>query len=260
MSCTSRRPRRWSVRRRCERERSRLEREKDAIAATDRQLPVHRPASARCCRASCATGSASTTPACCRATAGWSRHLAQAGLLKVICGTDTLGVGINVPDPDRAVHGAVEVRRHEDAGCCRLASSTRSPVAPVAPGSTPSATVVVQAPEHVIENEKALAKAGDDERKRRKVVRKKPPEGIVVVGPADVRAPESRPSRSRSSRASASRHAMLLNVIARPGNAFEAMRHLLTDNHEDRARAAAAHPSGDRDLPRAASPAAWWNG
>ncbi len=30
-------------------------------------------------------------------------------------------------------------------------------------------------------------------------------------------------------------HAMLLNVISRPGDAFAAMRHLLTDNHEDRA-------------------------
>ena len=43
-------------------------------------------------------------------------------------------------------------------------------------------TVVVQAPEHVIENEKALAKAGDDPKKRRKVVRKKPPEGSIGWG------------------------------------------------------------------------------
>ncbi len=27
---------------------------------------------------------------------------------------------------------------------------------------------------------------------------------------------------------------MLLNVISRPGDAFTSMRHLLTDNHEDR--------------------------
>src|SRR6202020_3255389 len=42
--------------------------------------------------------------------------------------------------------------------------------------------VVVQAPEHVVENERALAKAGDDPRKRRRVVRKKPPEGTVGYG------------------------------------------------------------------------------
>ena len=43
-------------------------------------------------------------------------QLAQAGLLTVICGTDTLGVGINVPDPHRAVHRAREVRRQPPAG------------------------------------------------------------------------------------------------------------------------------------------------
>ena len=40
-------------------------------------------------------------------------------------------------------------------------------------------TVVAQAPEHDIENAKALAKAGDDPKKRRKVARKQPPEGFV---------------------------------------------------------------------------------
>ena len=41
--------------------------------------------------------SACTTPACCRSTACWSSSSRRSGLLKVICGTDTLGVGINVP-------------------------------------------------------------------------------------------------------------------------------------------------------------------
>ncbi|HEY9482990.1 MAG TPA: DUF3516 domain-containing protein, partial [Micromonosporaceae bacterium] len=95
-------------------------------------------------------------------------------------------------------------------------------------------TVVVQAPEHVIENEKALAKAGDDERKRRKVVRRKPPQGMVSWGrPTFERLSTAEPEPLRSSFRVT--HAMLLNVIARPGNAFQAMRHLLTDNDEDRA-------------------------
>jgi hypothetical protein len=93
--------------------------------------------------------------------------------------------------------------------------------------------VVAQAPEHVIENEKALSKAGDDPKKRRKVVRKKAPEGFVgwtentfekLIGSA----PEPLTSRFRVT------HMMLLAVIARPGNAFDAMRHLLEDNHEPR--------------------------
>src|SRR4030095_12747614 len=85
-------------------------------------------------------------------------------------------------------------------------------------------TVVVQAPEHVIDNERALAKAGDDERKRRKVVRKKPPEGSLVWGlPTFDRLIAAAPEPLRSSFTVS--HAMLLNVIGRPGDAFTAMRH-----------------------------------
>ncbi|HWM99775.1 MAG TPA: DUF3516 domain-containing protein, partial [Streptosporangiaceae bacterium] len=94
-------------------------------------------------------------------------------------------------------------------------------------------TVVVQAPEHAIENERMLAKAGDDEKKRRKVVRKKPPEGFVSWGkPTFERLVAADPEPLTSSFKVT--HAMVLNVIARPGDAFAAMRHLLTDNHEDR--------------------------
>jgi hypothetical protein len=90
----------------------------------------------------------------------------------------------------------------------------------------------VQAPEHVIENEKALAKAGDDPKKRRKVVRKKPPEGSIGWGrPTFERLVDAEPEPLKSSFTVS--HAMLLNVIGRPGDAFAAMRHLLTDNHED---------------------------
>ncbi len=159
--------------------------------------------------------------------------LAQAGLLKVICGTDTLGVGINVPirtvvftalsKYDGSKTRLLQAREfHQIAGRAGRA------------GFDTSGRVVVQAPEHVIENEKALAKAGDDAKKRRKVVRKKPPQGFVSWGqPTFERLVAADPEPLTSSfRVS---HAMLLNVIARPGDAFTAMRHLLTDNHEDRA-------------------------
>jgi superfamily II RNA helicase len=159
--------------------------------------------------------------------------LAQAGLLKVICGTDTLGVGINVPirtvvftalsKYDGSKTRLLQAREfHQIAGRAGRA------------GFDTTGRVVVQAPEHVIENEKALAKAGDDVKKRRKVVRKKPPQGLVSWGqPTFDRLVAADPEPLSSSfRVS---HAMLLNVIGRPGDAFGAMRHLLTDNHEDRA-------------------------
>ncbi|HEV3382815.1 MAG TPA: DUF3516 domain-containing protein [Trebonia sp.] len=160
--------------------------------------------------------------------------LAQNGLLKVICGTDTLGVGINVPirtvlftalskfDGKRT--RLLQAREfHQIAGRAGRA------------GFDTSGRVVVQAPEHVIENEKALAKAGDDPKARRKVVKKKPPEGFVNYSQATFErliAAEPEPLHS-SFRVT---HAMVLNVIDRPGNAYLAMKHLLTDNHEDRAR------------------------
>src|SRR6185369_6574444 len=159
--------------------------------------------------------------------------LAQEGKLKVICGTDTLGVGINVPIRTVLFTGLSKYARtrtrllqvrefHQIAGRAGRA------------GFDSLGTVVVQAPEHVIDNEKALAKAGDDERKRRKVVRKKPPEGSIGWGrPTFDRLIAAEPEPLRSSFKVS--HAMLLNVIDRPGNAFEAMRRLLTDNDEDRA-------------------------
>ncbi|NIJ14073.1 superfamily II RNA helicase [Saccharomonospora amisosensis] len=159
-------------------------------------------------------------------------QLAQAGLLKLICGTDTLGVGINVPirtvvlsaltkfDGTRQRH--LKAREfHQIAGRAGRA------------GYDTDGYVVVQAPDHVIENAKALQKAGDDPKKKRKIVRKKAPEGFVNWTESTFErlvAAEPEPLRSSFTVS----HSMLLNVISRPGNAFAHMRHLLEDNHEDR--------------------------
>ena len=159
-------------------------------------------------------------------------QLAQAGLLKVICGTDTLGVGINVPI--RTVvftalskYDGVKTRHlkarefHQIAGRAGRA------------GYDTVGTVVVQAPDHVVENERALAKAGADPKKQRKVVRRKPPPGFVSWGePTFERLVAAAPEPLTSSFEVS--HSMLLNVVSRPGDAFAAMRHLLTDNHDER--------------------------
>ncbi|EOM78231.1 DUF3516 domain-containing protein [Rhodococcus rhodnii] len=161
-------------------------------------------------------------------------RLAQDGLLEVICGTDTLGVGINVPirtvlltgltkfDGTRTRH--IRAREfHQIAGRAGRA------------GFDTMGTVVVQAPEHEIENIKALAKAGDDPKKRRKVQRKKAPEGFVSWSEATFDKLVVAPPEPLTSRFAVT-NAMLLNVIARPGSCFDSMRHLLEDNHEPRAR------------------------
>jgi len=158
--------------------------------------------------------------------------LAQAGLLKVICGTDTLGVGINVPI--RTVLFTA-LSKYDGTRTRLLMAREFHQIAGRAgrAGFDTMGRVVVQAPEHVIENERALAKAGDDPKKRRKVVRRKPPDGMVSWGePTFDRLVAAEPEPLKSSFAVS--HAMLLNVISRPGDAFIAMKHLLTDNHEER--------------------------
>ncbi|TSD96122.1 DUF3516 domain-containing protein [Skermania sp. ID1734] len=158
--------------------------------------------------------------------------LAQDGLLKVICGTDTLGVGINVPIRTVLLTGLV---KYDGVRTRQLKAREFHQIAGRAgrAGFDTVGNVVVQAPEHEIENAKALAKAGDDPKRRRKVQRKKAPEGTVSWSEQTFErlvaaAPEPLTSQF------AVTNSMLLNVIARPGNCFDAMRHLLEDNHEPR--------------------------
>lgn len=149
----------------------------------------------------------------------------------MICGTDTLGVGINVPIRTVLFTG---LSKYDGQKVRLLKAREFHQIAGRAgrAGYDTLGTVVVQAPEHVVENEKALAKAGDDPKKRRKVVRKKPPEGTIGWGkPTFERLVAAEPEPLTSSFTVS--HAMLLNVIGRPGDAFAAMRHLLTDNHEE---------------------------
>src|SRR3954466_6630770 len=157
-------------------------------------------------------------------------QLAQTGLLKVICGTYTLGVGINVPIRtvvftalakfDGTRHRLLKAREfHQIAGRAGRA------------GFDTSGYVVVQAPDHVIENYRNLAKAGEDPKKRRKVQRKKAPEGQVTWSDETFErlvAAEPEPLRSRLRVT----HSLALNVIGRPGDTLAHFRHLLRDNHE----------------------------
>ncbi|WP_307816367.1 DEAD/DEAH box helicase [Nocardioides limicola] len=158
-------------------------------------------------------------------------QLAQQGLLQVICGTDTLGVGINVPIRTVLFTGLVKFDGHRER-ILKVREFQQIAGRAGRAGFDTAGTVVVQAPEHEIENQRLLAKAGDDPKKRRKVQRRKAPDGVPVwteetfarlVG-GD---PERLASRMRVD------NAMLLNVVSRPEDAFEVMRRLLRDSHED---------------------------
>jgi superfamily II RNA helicase len=161
-------------------------------------------------------------------------QLAQAGLLKVICGTDTLGVGINVPIRT-VVFSALS--KYDGTRTRLLNAREFHQIAGRAgrAGFDTAGTVVVQAPEHEVENLRQFAKVADDPKKRRKLVRKKAPEGMVPWSEGTMRRlvaadPEPLTSNMRVSTA------MVLDVVDRPGDPFVAMRRLLTENHEPRKR------------------------
>ena len=159
--------------------------------------------------------------------------LAQQGLLKLICGTDTLGVGVNVPI--RTVL-FTQLCKYDGRRVRVLSVREFQQIAGRAGrrGFDTAGSVVVQAPEHVVENKKAEAKAATDPKKKKKLVKRKPPERGYAHWDGDTlaRLSEGRPETLHSSFAVS--HAMMLNVLDRPGDGCAAMRNLLVDNHETR--------------------------
>ena len=160
--------------------------------------------------------------------------LAQRGLLRVICGTDTLGVGINVPIRTVLI---TALAKYDGQRMRQLSAREFHQVAGRAgrAGYDTAGTVVVMAPEHDIENASAIAKAGDDPKKVRKIVRKKAPQGFVNWGEASFErlvAAEPEPLEPHLQLTAA----MMINVIARGGDVFANVRSLVFDNHESRAR------------------------
>ena len=163
-------------------------------------------------------------------------RLTQRGLLTVVCGTDTLGVGINVPIRTVVLTSLV---KYDGTKMRHLSAREFHQIAGRAgrAGYDTLGEVLVMAPEHVIANRKLLAKAGDDPKKLRKIVRKKAPEGEVNwTDKTFERLRDAEPEQLTSSFAVS--HAMVLNVLAREAHGSDpvaAMRRLLTDNHEPEA-------------------------
>ena len=164
-------------------------------------------------------------------------QLAQAGLLKVICGTDTLGVGINVPIRTVLI---TALSKFDGSKNRRLRAREFHQIAGRAgrAGFDTAGTVVVQAPEHDIENARLLAKAqakfGDDTKKINQSLsskRKKAPEGFVGWSEKtfdQLVAAEPEPLTSSFGIT----HSMLLNLMQRPQNPVVAAYRILQENHE----------------------------
>ncbi len=154
-------------------------------------------------------------------------QLTQRGLLKVICGTDTLGVGINVP-----IRTVLFSRLCKFDGQKTAVLSARDfhQIAGRAgrKGFDDRGYVVAQAPEHFIEN----LKLDDKAKGGKKVVKRKPPDhnfanwDLATYKRLIDAAPERLTSRFDVS------HGMLLNVLSRRGDGCRAMQELIRTSHE----------------------------
>ena len=157
-----------------------------------------------------------------------AEQLAQRGLLKIICGTDTLGAGINMPIRtalftrlckfDGQKTGILSARDFHQI-CGRAGRK----------GFDDRGWVVAQAPEHFIEN---LQLENKQSRDGRKFVKRKPPEKNFVNWDKNTftrlisALPERLTSRFQVT------HGMLLNVLSRKGDGCAAMRDLIQRCHE----------------------------
>ncbi|RME93304.1 MAG: DUF3516 domain-containing protein, partial [Verrucomicrobia bacterium] len=159
-------------------------------------------------------------------------NLAQQGLLKVICGTDTLGVGINVP-----IRTVLFTRlcKYDGEKTAILSARDFHQIAGRAgrKGFDECGWVVVQAPEHVIENLQLERKAAQ---KGRKFVRRKPPQRNFVSWDRKTfeRLIHAKPERL-TSRFQVT-HGMLLNVLSREGDGCQAMRRIIRECHDSPAK------------------------
>lgn len=100
--------------------------------------------------------------------------LAQTGLLKIIMGTDTLGVGVNIPIRtvlftklckfDGVKTGLLSIRDFK-----QIAGRAGRK------GFDDQGSVVCQAPEHVIENKRQESRFGADPKQKKKIVKKAAP-------------------------------------------------------------------------------------
>ena len=157
-------------------------------------------------------------------------QLAQKGLLKLICGTDTLGVGINVPirtvvftqlwkyDGQKAAILSVRDFRQVSGRAGRA-------------GYDDQGYVIVQAPEHMIENKRAEEKAAADPAKKKKLVKQRAPEGSVGWDAKTFERLRTASPEELSSHFEVS-HGLLLLVLSRDSDGCRAMRQLIDDCHE----------------------------
>ncbi|MBR2834086.1 MAG: DUF3516 domain-containing protein [Coriobacteriales bacterium] len=152
-------------------------------------------------------------------------QLAQKGLLPVICGTGTLGVGINVP-----IHTVLltQLTKFDGSKMRRLASREFHQIAGRAgrSGFDTEGMVIAEAPEHDIENARAMAKAGGNPQKIKSIKKKKPPEGFVGWSKDTFEKLISQPPETLVPRLKIT-HSMVLAEVSQGGNAVARIEQII---------------------------------
>jgi len=157
--------------------------------------------------------------------------LAQRGLMKVICGTDTLGVGVNVPIRSVLL---TQLFKYGGQSTKILAVRDFRQICGRAGrrGFDNVGYVVAQAPEHVIENKKAEEKAAAKGKKSRAVKKKPPEKGFVNWDEKTFQKLQVAPPEKLSSSFNI-RHGTLLNVLSREHeDGCAELRRIIRVSHE----------------------------
>ncbi len=161
-------------------------------------------------------------------------RLTQQGALKVVSGTDTLGVGVNLP-----IRTVVFTRLYKfDGSDSRLLNAREfHQIAGRAgrAGFDVDGLVVAMEPEHETEYQLKVAKGSAGGAKKSKAVKPAAPYGFVRYNNETFDRLQITPPERLQSRFAVT-PAMMLHVLDRPGDTWATMRHLLLDNHEPRSR------------------------
>ena len=157
--------------------------------------------------------------------------LAQKGLLKIICGTDTLGVGINVP-----IRSVVFTKLckfdGKKVGILSIRDFQQIAGRAGRKGFDESGNVLIQAPEHVIENKVLERKAAGDPKKLKKLNRKQPPQrGYAHYDEKTFQKLVESPVEPLKSSFQIN-HGFMLNVLSGKEDGCSEMKRIVKDCHE----------------------------
>ncbi len=160
--------------------------------------------------------------------------LSQAGLLKVVSGTDSLGVGVNIPIRTVIFR---QLSKYDGEKTRLLSARQFHQIAGRAgrKGFDDHGRVVVQAPEHVIENKRIEAKLVKNPNLKKKLRKKKPPtRGYVHWDKSTFERLHASPPEPLEPRFTVT-HGMLVNVLqndtGRPGGGYRRLIKLIGRTH-----------------------------